>query len=89
MNREEIRANLTAHLQYLSVTLGDRSIYRPGNLKKAEDYVFRTFQEMGYAPRRQTFICQGREVSNVIAGDQAASGYYILGAHFDTVAGTA
>ncbi|MHB8069395.1 MAG: M28 family peptidase [Desulfobaccales bacterium] len=88
MNRAEIRANLTAHLQYLSVTLGDRSIYRPENLQKAEDYVFRNFQEMGYAPRRQTFICQGREVSNVIAGNQAPGGYYILGAHFDTVAGT-
>ncbi len=88
MNREEVRANLTAHLQYLSVTLGDRSIYRPENLKKAEDYVFRAFQEMGYAPRQQTFICQRQEVSNVIAGDQAEGGYYILGAHFDTVAGT-
>jgi hypothetical protein len=88
MNREEIRANLYAHLRYLSVTLGDRSIYNPGNLKKAEEYVFQTFQDMGYAPRRQTFIYQRQEVSNVIAGDQAASGYYILGAHFDTVAGT-
>jgi Zn-dependent M28 family amino/carboxypeptidase len=88
MNREEIRANLTAHLQYLSVTLGDRSVYQPGNLKQAEDYVFRAFQEMGHAPRRQTFSYQGREVSNVIAGEQAPGGYYILGAHFDTVAGT-
>jgi len=88
MNREEIRANLTAHLKYLSVTLGDRSIYRPEHLKKAEDYVFQAFQEMGYSPKRQTFICQRQEVSNVIAGDQAPGGYYILGAHFDTVAGT-
>jgi Zn-dependent M28 family amino/carboxypeptidase len=88
MNRDAIRTNLTAHLKYLSVTLGDRSIYRPENLKKAEDYVFRSFQDMGYAPRRQTFICQRLEVSNVIAGDQDAAGYYILGAHFDTVADT-
>ena len=88
MDREAIKANLTAHLKYLSVDLGDRSIYNPGNLKKAEEYVFRAFEEMGYAPRRQTFIYQRQEVSNVIAGEQAASGYYILGAHFDTVAGT-
>ncbi len=88
MKREEIRANLTAHLRYLSITLGDRSIFRPDNLKQAEDYVFRNFQELGYAPRRQTFIYQRREVSNIIAGEQAPGGYYILGAHFDTVAGT-
>jgi Zn-dependent M28 family amino/carboxypeptidase len=88
MNRQEIRARLEGHLRYLSVTLGDRSIYRPDILKQAEDYVFQAFTEMGYAPRRQTFIYQRQEVSNVIAGDQASSGYYILGAHFDTVAGT-
>jgi Zn-dependent M28 family amino/carboxypeptidase len=88
MNRQEIRARLEGHLRYLSVTLGDRSIFRPENLKQAEDYVFQALTEMGYTPRRQTFIYQRQEVSNVIAGDQAPEGYYILGAHFDTVAGT-
>ncbi len=88
MNREEIRANLTAHIKYLSVELGDRSVYRPENLKAAEHYVYQAFLEMGYQPRRQTFIYQRLEVSNVIAGEQHPGGYYILGAHFDTVAGT-
>ncbi len=88
MNRDEIRANLRAHLEYLSVHLGERCIYRPENLQAAEDYVFDRFARCGYRPRRQTFICQGTEVSNVIAGDRAPQGYYILGAHFDTVAGT-
>lgn len=88
LNREEIRANLAAHLKYLSKDLGDRSIYRPEKLKAAEDYVFQNFAGMGYAPWRQTFICERQEVSNVIAGDQNSHGYYILGAHFDTVSGT-
>ncbi len=88
MNREEIKANLAAHLKYLSVELGERSIYRPAPLKEAEDYLHRSFTAMGYQVRRQTFIYQRQEVSNVIAGDQAPQGYYILGAHYDTVAGT-
>jgi Zn-dependent M28 family amino/carboxypeptidase len=88
MDREEIRARLLGHLRYLSVTLGERSIYRPRNLKAAEFYVERAFQEMGYSPRRQTFICMGEEVSNIIAGEGNPGGYYILGAHYDTVAGT-
>ncbi len=88
MNREEIRANLTAHLKYLSVELGDRSVYHPQNLQAAEHYVHQAFLDMGYQPRRQTFIYQRLEVSNIIAGEQHAGGYYILGAHFDTVAGT-
>jgi Zn-dependent M28 family amino/carboxypeptidase len=43
---------------------------------------------MGYAPRRQAFSYLKEEVGNVIAGDENPGGYYILGAHFDTVAGT-
>lgn len=88
MHRDVIRANLARHLSYLSVTLGDRSIYCPGNLQAAADYVFQNFAAMGYAPRRQTFICMKEEVANIIAGEENPGGYYILGAHFDTVAGT-
>jgi Zn-dependent M28 family amino/carboxypeptidase len=88
MDREVIQANLTKHLHHLSVTLGERSIYRPRQLKAAEDYVFQRFAAMGYAPRRQTFIYMREEVSNIIAGNESSDGYYILGAHYDTVAGT-
>jgi Zn-dependent M28 family amino/carboxypeptidase len=88
MNRVEIRGNLAAHLEYLSVRLGERGIFRPKNLKAAEDYVFAAFARAGYQPRRQTFVYQGTEVSNVIAGEEHPGGYYLLGAHFDTVAGT-
>lgn len=88
MNRAEIRANLTAHLEYLSVKLGDRSVYRPKNLQAAEEYVCENFRRLGYAPRRQSYTYMRQEVSNIIAGEPAPGGYYILGAHFDTVAGT-
>jgi Zn-dependent M28 family amino/carboxypeptidase len=88
MNRAEIRTHLTAHLEYLSVKLGDRSIYRPQNLQAAEDYVFDTFQDLGYIPRRQSYTYLRRKVSNIIVGNPGPGGYYILGAHFDTVAGT-
>ena len=88
MDRDQIRANLTKHLHHLSVTLGDRSIHRPETLKAAEDYVFQNFAAMGYGPRRQTFSYLQEEVSNIIAGDENLDGYYILGAHFDTVPGT-
>jgi len=88
MDRDLIRANLTRHLTYLSLTLGDRSICRPGSLKAAEAYVAQNFAAMGYAPRRQGFTYMEEEVGNIIAGDEDPGGYYILGAHFDTVAGT-
>jgi Zn-dependent M28 family amino/carboxypeptidase len=88
MNRAEIRSNLRTHLEHLSVKLGERSIYLPKNLKAAEDYVFECFGQLGYEPRRQSHTYLRQEVSNIVAGEPAAGGYYILGAHFDTVAGT-
>jgi len=88
MDKGEIRQRLQQHLQYLSVEIGDRSIYRPESLKAAEDYVAREFESLGYPVRRQTFLCQRIEVANVIAGDPDPQGYYLLGAHFDTVAGS-
>ena len=88
MEKEEIRRRLQHHLQYLSVDLGERCIFRPQNLKAAEDYVTREFEALGYPVQRQTFICQRVEVANVIAGHPDPQGYYLLGAHFDTVAGT-
>jgi Zn-dependent M28 family amino/carboxypeptidase len=88
MNKEEIRQHLQQHMQYLSVDLGERCIFRPQNLKAAEDYVAREFESLGYPVRRQPFICQRVEVANVIAGHPDPRGYYLLGAHFDTVADT-
>lgn len=83
-----IRNKLLEHLIYLSVNLGERSVYQPKTLKAAEDYVFRQFTQMGYSPKRQSFMYLDMEVSNIIAGDENPDGYFILGAHYDTVAGT-
>lgn len=88
VDKLHIRERLLRHVHYLSVTLGDRSIYRPGKLQSAGEYVAREFSSYGYPVQRQTFIYQRQEVSNIIAGRPWPAGYYILGAHYDTVAGT-
>jgi hypothetical protein len=88
MKKDEIRRRLQQHLHYLSVGLGERCLFRPQTLKAAEDYVARELESLGYPVWRQPFICQGVEVANVIAGHPDPQGYYVLGAHFDTVAGT-
>jgi|UniRef100_A0A7C3V6F6 Zn-dependent M28 family amino/carboxypeptidase len=88
LDKDEIRRHLTRHLHYLAVDLGERCIFRPENLKAAENYVARELESLGFPVRRQPFICQRVEVANVIAGNPDPRGYYLLGAHFDTVAGT-
>ncbi|HAY22624.1 M28 family peptidase [Desulfobacca acetoxidans] len=87
-DKSEIRQRLFEHVRYLSETLGDRSIYRPEVLKAAETYVHQTFLSLGYPTNRQGFLYQRQGVANIIAGHPNNTGYYILGAHFDTVAGT-
>lgn len=84
----EIRDRLLQHVRYLSETLGDRSIYRPESLQAAAAYVTRELTSYGYPVQRQAFIYQRQEVANIIAGQIDPNGYYILGAHYDTVAGT-
>jgi Zn-dependent M28 family amino/carboxypeptidase len=88
MDRREIRQHLEAHLRFLSVELGERSVYRPANLQAAQDYVFQKFAALGYEPRRQTYVYLRQQVSNIVAGEEKPSGYYLLGAHYDTVSGT-
>jgi Zn-dependent M28 family amino/carboxypeptidase len=88
LNKLEIRQRLIEHVVYLSETLGDRSVYRPRVLKAAEKYVSQKLGAMGFVPERQSFLYLSQEVANIIAGRREASGYYILGAHFDTVVGT-
>ena len=39
-------------------------------------------------PGARPLSTMGEEVGNIIAGDENPGGYYILGAHYDTVAGT-
>ncbi len=88
MNRAEISANLVTHWSTSALNWGSAPSIAPRISRPPEDYVFERFQQMGYDPRRQSYTCLGQEVSNVVAGEPDSGGYYILGAHFDTVAGT-
>ncbi|MDI6854556.1 MAG: M28 family peptidase [Deltaproteobacteria bacterium] len=88
MDKEEIRSRLKNYVEHLSVTLGERSVYRPQGLKDAEDYVYRCFENIGYQPRRQKLVSMRQQVANIIAGEQSPQGYYLLGAHYDTVTGS-
>lgn len=88
IKKEDLRQRLMEHVRYLTETIGDRSIYRPEALKAAENYVSQHLGALSLPVHRQSFIFQRQEVANIIAGHQDPAGYYILGAHFDTVAGT-
>ncbi len=81
--------NLYRHVEYLSVKIGDRNLWKEGSLNETAHYIESTFEAYGYAVRRQTYSCYGKNVSNLVAEKAGADKeVVIVGAHYDTVAGT-
>jgi len=89
--QSELQGRLSAEVKYLSETLGERNVWRTGSLQAVVNHLHSNFQQAGYAVSERTYEVEGREVSNLevsIAGNANDSGTLIVGAHYDTVAGT-
>jgi len=81
--------NLYRHVEYLSVKVGDRHLWKEGSLHKAADYIESVLASSGYAVWRQDYSCYGQSVSNLIAEKEGTDkGVVIMGAHYDTVPGS-
>jgi Zn-dependent M28 family amino/carboxypeptidase len=87
--KEVVTENLYKHVEHLSVSIGERHLWKEGSLDNAADYVESCFQDMGYPVQRQTYSCYGKTVSNLIVEKTAKDeGLVVIGAHYDTVPGT-
>jgi hypothetical protein len=87
----QLATRLAAQVKYLSETVGERSLSRPDSLRAATDYLLNTLEQAGYSPAEQTHSVEGHAESNVevtLPGSDNAAGTIILGAHYDSVAGT-
>lgn len=101
VNCEDREANMIAiektverlqhHLKELTVTIGERSVYIPKNLERTAEYIETFYQKIGLPVQRQPYQFHNFTVANVIAeisfSDNPAK-HFILGAHYDSVAGT-
>jgi Zn-dependent M28 family amino/carboxypeptidase len=83
---------LEAHLRTLTVTIGERSVRFPEHLDKTADYIQLFYEDIGIAVHREPYDYSDFKVDNVVAeistGPQP-SRRYLLGAHYDSVSGTA
>jgi Zn-dependent M28 family amino/carboxypeptidase len=80
---------LYQHVEFLSVWIGDRHLWKEGSLNKAADYIESAFRGCGYTVQRQTYVTYGQSVSNLIAEKTGTDkGVVVIGAHYDTVPGT-
>jgi Zn-dependent M28 family amino/carboxypeptidase len=81
--------NLYKHVEHLSVEIGERHMWKEGSLDRTADYIESAFQKSGYSVERQSYLCYGKPVFNVIAEKEGSEdGVVVIGAHYDTVPGS-
>jgi len=87
--KETVIENLHQHVGNLSVTIGERHLWKEGSLERTADYIESSLISMGYPVQRQTYSCYGKDVSNLIVEKMGTEkGVIVIGAHYDTVPGT-
>ncbi|MBA4396738.1 MAG: aminopeptidase [Syntrophus sp. (in: bacteria)] len=82
---------LYGHVEHLSVTIGSRSVYEYDQLNAAKEYIFSRLKSMGHTPVLQDYSYLDRIFSNIIVsipGKADPGEIVLIGAHYDTVAGT-
>ena len=88
---EKTIERLENHLRSLTVTIGERSVLFPNNLKRSAEYLESFYQNIGVPVHCETYPYRNFTVDNVVAeisfGDKPAK-RFVLGAHYDSVAGT-
>jgi hypothetical protein len=89
--QSDVANRLAAHVTYLSTTIGERNIYRPGSLKVTTDYLRSNLVEAGYAVLEHAYSIDGIRATNLdveLAGYESSKAAVVVGAHYDSVLGT-
>ena len=82
--KELVMRNLYKHMEYLSVTIGDRHLWEEFSLDKTAYYIEPVLENYGHPVQRQTYSCYGKAVSNLIAKKNGTDGkVVIIGNDFD------
>lgn len=87
----ELRDRLAKHVAVLAGEIGERNLWRYAALEASADYIEKTFQAAGYAVASQHYVVNGKTVRNleaVLPGIAAAGETVVIGAHYDSVAGS-
>lgn len=90
VSEAELAKRLSTHVHYLSQTIGERNLSRPGNLDASAAYLRTTLQQIGYQVVEQSYLVHGQTVRNleVILPGTTSSETVVVGAHYDSAVGT-
>jgi len=91
IDMEKTAERLQDHLRMLTQTIGERSVLLPENLKKTQEYIEKFYQGMGVPVHCESYPYRNYTVANVVAEISfcdTPTKQYLVGAHYDSVAGT-
>jgi len=87
----ELALELEADVRMLAETIGERNVFRAEELERAARFIEEELEEVGFAPRRQTFQVRGVDCHNLeveLEGYRDPDEIIIVGAHYDSVVGS-
>lgn len=90
VNDDDVKKRLRADVEMLAGTIGVRSLYHPGKLNQAKDFLKDRLGEFGPV-KGYPYTYNGLEVVNLeldIFAGPVSAGILIIGAHYDTVSTT-
>jgi len=82
---------LRRHVQVLGGDIGERNIWQPQALRRAEEYIRRVWREQGHAVAAQTYALDNDTWANMeiaFPGADLISQIVLVGAHYDSVRGS-
>jgi len=88
MAGDDLEARLRVHVHELAGRIGERNVFRPKALARAEGYIHRELENLGYVVETQPTTFQGVTSRNMAvgrAGNRFPAQIILLGAHYDTV----
>jgi Peptidase family M28 len=86
-----VRDSLRGHVKALAVDIGPRTPFTGDSLVRAAAYIQSAFEDAGLSVTGQFYEYHGQRVANLLATaptTAGASAYYVVGAHYETVAAT-
>jgi len=91
IDKQETVRQLSDHLSMLTVTIGERSFFRPDKLDETARYIESVYRGIGLEVSAEDYPCHDFTAANVIGVSGPAappSRFYLVGAHYDCVLGT-
>jgi Zn-dependent M28 family amino/carboxypeptidase len=88
---QETTERLKDHLRALTMTIGERSVLLPENLKRTEKYIESFYRDIGILVHTEPYRYRDLTVANIVAEISFCanpSKHYLIGAHYDSVIGT-